>query len=85
MSVVVEVFDALGLTISESKTKSMCMLIPRVPATPIVFNATGQQHRLTTSFAYFARRRHCETPNLSAEIADPCGVDELEASHAEAV
>ncbi|CAN0053269.1 unnamed protein product, partial [Ascophyllum nodosum] len=45
----VEVFGAFGLTISESKTETMCMPIPRAP---IVFNATGQQYRQTTSFTY---------------------------------
>ena len=54
MAVLVEVFGAFGLTISESKTETMCMPIPRAPATKIlvVFNATGQQYRQTTSFTY---------------------------------
>ena len=54
MAVFVEVFGAFGLTISESKTETMCMPIPRAPATkiPVVFNATGQQYRQTTSFTY---------------------------------
>ena len=68
MAVFVEVFGTFGLTISESKTKTMwCMPIPRVPATKIVFNATGQQYRQTTSFTYLG----CtvtDTPNLSDEI-----------------
>ena len=41
MAVFVEVFGTFGLTISESKTETMCMPIPRAPATKIVFNATG--------------------------------------------
>ena len=41
MVVFVEVFGTFGLTISESKTETMCMPIPRTPATKIVFNATG--------------------------------------------
>ena len=41
MAVLVEVFGTFGLTISESKTETMCMPIPRAPATKIVFNATG--------------------------------------------
>ena len=45
MAVFVEIFGAFGLTISESKTGTMCMPIPRAPATKIVFNATGQQYR----------------------------------------
>ena len=52
MAVFVEVFGTFGLTISESKTETMCMPIPRASATKIVFNATGQQYRQTTSFAY---------------------------------
>ena len=45
MAVFVEVFGIFGLTILESKTETMCMPIPRAPATKIVFNATGQQYR----------------------------------------
>ena len=67
MAVFVEVFGAFGLTISESKTETMCMPIPRAPATKIVFNATGQQYRQTTSFTYLGGTV-TETPNLSDEI-----------------
>ena len=34
---------------------TMCMPIPRAPATKIVFNATGQQPRQTTSFTLLGR------------------------------
>ena len=44
MAVFVEVFGTFDLTTSESKTETMRMLIPRAPATKIVFNATGQQY-----------------------------------------
>ena len=67
MAVFVEVFGAFGLTISESKTETMCMPIPRAPATKIVFNATGQQHRQTTSCTYLGGTV-TEMPNLSDEI-----------------
>ena len=67
MAVFVEVLGTFGLTISESKTETMCMLIPRAPATKIVFNATGQQYRQTTSFTYLGGTVN-ETPNLSDEI-----------------
>ena len=67
MAVFVEVFVAFGLTISESKTETMCMPIPRAPATKIVFNATGQQYRQTTSFPYLGGTL-TEMPNLSDEI-----------------
>ena len=62
MAVFVKVFGMFGLTISESKTETMCIPIPRAPATKIVFNATRQQYRQTTSFTVN------ETPNLSDKI-----------------
>ena len=67
MAVFVEVFGTFGLTISESKTGTMCMPIPRAPATKRVFNATGQQYRQTTSFTYLGGTV-TETSNLSDEI-----------------
>ena len=66
MEVFVEVFGAFGLTISESKMETMCMPIPRAPATKIVFNAK-EQHRHTTSFTYLGGTV-TEMPNLSDEI-----------------
>ncbi|CAM9451335.1 unnamed protein product, partial [Ascophyllum nodosum] len=41
--------------------------IPRAPATKIVFNATGQQYRQTTSFTYLGGTVN-ETSNVSDEI-----------------
>ena len=67
MAVFVKVFGTFGLTISESKTETMCMPTPLVPATKIAFNATGKQYRQTTSFIYFGGIV-TETPNLSEEI-----------------
>ena len=67
MAVFVEVFSTFGLTISESKTETMCMSIPRAQATEIVFNATGQQYRQTISFLYLGGTV-TKTPNLSDEI-----------------
>ena len=67
MAVFAEVFGAFGLTISESKTETMCMPIPRASATKIVFNATRQQYRQTTSFIYLGGTV-TEIPNLSDEI-----------------
>ena len=40
IAVVVKVLSTFELTISESKTETMRMLIPRAPATQIVFNDT---------------------------------------------
>ena len=67
MAIFVEVFGTFGLTISESKTQTMCMPTPRAPATKIVFNASGQQYRQTTSFTYLGGIV-TETLNLSDEI-----------------
>ena len=67
MAVFVEVFGTFGLTLSESRTETMCMPIPRATATKIVFDATGQQYRQTTSFTYLGGIV-TETPNLSYEI-----------------
>ena len=67
VAVSVEVFGTFGLTISESKTEIMCMPIPRALPTKIVFNATGQQYRQTTSFTYLGGTV-TESPNLSDEI-----------------
>ena len=67
MVVFVEVFGTFGLTISESKTETVCMPIPRAPATNTVFNATGQQYRQTIFFTYLGGTVN-ETPNLSDEI-----------------
>ena len=44
MAVFVEGFGAFGLTILESKTETICMPIPRAPATEKVFNITGQRY-----------------------------------------
>ena len=69
MAVFGEVFGTFDLTISESKTETMCMPIPRAPATKIVFNAKGQQYRQTTSFTYFGGTV-TETPNLLTDEID---------------
>ena len=49
----VEVFGAFDLTISESKTETVCVLISRASAMQISFNATGQQYRQPISFAFW--------------------------------
>ena len=67
MAVFVEVFYAFGPAISESRTRTMCMAIPRALATQIIFNTTGQQYRQTTSFACLGGTV-IATPNLSEEI-----------------
>ena len=60
MAVFVEVFGTFGLTISESKTETMCMPIPREPATKIVFNATGQPYRQTNNLLHLLPGRHSD-------------------------
>ena len=67
MAVFVEDVGTFGLTISESKTETMFIPILRAPATKMVFNATGQHYRQTTSFAYL-ESIVTETQNLSDEI-----------------
>ena len=67
LAVFVEDFGTFGLTISESKTETMCMPIPRAPAAKIFFNTTGQQYRQATSFTYLGGTV-TETPNISVEI-----------------
>ena len=67
MAIFIEVFRTFGQTISESKTKTMCMPTSRATATQLVFNASEQQQRQTTSFAYFGGAV-TETPNMSDEI-----------------
>ena len=42
MAVFVKVSGTFGLIISERKTETICMPIPRTPATKMVFNPTGQ-------------------------------------------
>ena len=67
MAVFVEIFGTFNPTISKSKAETVRMPIPRAPATKIAFNATGQQYRQTTSFAYLGGTV-TEAPNLSDEI-----------------
>ena len=67
LAVFVEVFGTFGLTISESKTETMCVPIPRASVTKIVFNATGKKYRQTTPFTYL-EGTVTETPNPSDEI-----------------
>ena len=82
MAVFVEVFGAFGLTISESKTETMCVPIPRATATHIVFNATEQQYHQMTCFAYLGGAV-TETPN-QPDVLDPRGLD-VQTLHAGAV
>ena len=62
-----KVFSAFGLIISASKTETMCMPIPRAPATQIVFNGTGKQNHQRTPFLFLGGAA-TETPTLLDEI-----------------
>ena len=59
--------DGLRRSLRHIWSDTMCMSIPHASATKIVFDATGQQYRQTTSFAYLGGTV-TETPNLSDEI-----------------
>ena len=67
MAVFAEFFGTFDLTISESKTETMYMPIPRAPAAKIIVNAMGQQYHQITFFTYLGGTV-TETPNLSDEI-----------------
>ena len=44
-TVLIGVFSALRLTVSEKKTNIMCLPNPHMPAITLVFNTSGQQYR----------------------------------------
>ena len=52
MTVIVTVFEAAGLTVSEKKTETMLLRTPdQAPCTsPLVTEAAGQKYRQTTQF-----------------------------------
>jgi len=54
MTVIVTVFEAAGLTVSEKKTEIMLLRTPnQAPQTsPLVIEAAGQRYRQTTQFFY---------------------------------
>ena len=54
MTVIVTVFEAAGLTVSEKKTETMLLRTPdQAPRTsPLVIEAAGQRYRQTTQFLY---------------------------------
>ena len=54
MSVIVTVFEAAGLTVSEKKTETMLLRTPgQAPCTsPLVIEAAGQRYGQTTQFLY---------------------------------
>ena len=52
MAVIVTVFEAAGLKVSDKKTETMLLRTPeQAPGTsPLVINAAGQRYRQTTQF-----------------------------------
>ena len=52
MTVIVTVFEAVGLTVSEKNTETMLLRTPdQAPCTsPLVIEAAGQRYRRTTQF-----------------------------------
>ena len=68
MEVIVEVCQAFALTLSEKKTKTMCMPPPRTPRTMVRIEAAGQIYKQVQSFIYLGGAV-TETPDMSVEIA----------------
>ena len=68
MEVVVEVCRAFALTVSATKTETMCMPPPRTPRTMVQVEATGQTYKQVQSFTYLGDAV-TEVPDMSVEIA----------------
>jgi hypothetical protein len=69
MTVIVTVFEAVGLTVSERKTETMLLRTPGQTslAPPLVIEAAGQRYRQTNQFLYLGGVIH-ENADLSFEI-----------------
>ena len=69
MIVIVTVFEAAGLTVSEKKTETMLLRTPdqTTLAPPLVIEAAGQRYKQTTQFLYLGGIIH-ENADLSLEI-----------------
>lgn len=69
MTVIVTVFEAAGLTVSEKKTETMILRTrdQTPPPPPLVIEAAGQRYRQTTQFLYLGGIIH-EDADLSLEI-----------------
>ena len=69
MTVIVTVFEAAGLTVSEKKTETMVLQTPdqTTLAPPLVIEAAGQRCKQTTQFLYLGGIIH-ENADLSLEI-----------------
>ena len=71
IAVIVTVFEAAGLTVSEKKTETMFLQTPdqTTLAPPLVIEAAGQRYKQTTQFLHLGGIIH-ENADLSLEI-DP--------------
>ena len=60
MTVIVTVFEAAGLTVSERKTENMLLRTPGQTslAPPLVIEAAGQRYRQTNQFYYLGGVTH---------------------------
>jgi len=69
MTVIVTVFEAVGLTVSEKKTETMLLRTPDQTFTtsPLAIEAAGQKYKQTTQFLYLGGIIH-ENADLSFEI-----------------
>ena len=69
MTVIVPVFEAAGLAVSEKKTESMLLRTPdqTTLTPPLVINAAGQRYKQTARFFHLGGTIH-ENADLSLEI-----------------
>ena len=69
MGVIVVVYAAFGLTVSEAKTKIMCLRTKGMPKSTVVFSveAVDLVYRQTNEFVYFGRNVN-HNADLSIEV-----------------
>ena len=69
MTVIITLFEAAGLTVSEKKTETVLLRTPHQAslAPPLVIEAPGQKYRRTTQLLYLGSVIH-ESTDLSLEI-----------------
>ena len=86
MAVIVTVFEAAGLTVSE-KTETMLLRTPdQAPCTsPLVIEAAGQRYRQTTQFLYLRSYRRKRRYYVRDQTAGPTRMGMLQSIQAGAV
>ena len=70
IEVIVHVFNAFGLAVSEKKTETMCMPAPHMLPVVMHVEVAEQRYRQTQSFTYLGGVI-TECPDVSTEIARP--------------